>query len=52
VAYLKNNQLQFCDVVGMDPVFSCLAYKVLLGTACRGISFDWVSLGSDKVVQL
>ncbi len=48
--YFENDELQFGDVVGMDPVLGCLADEVLLAATCSTISRNRVSSSTDQVV--
>jgi hypothetical protein len=49
---LQDDQLQLGDVIRVNPVFGCLTNKVLLASTSGRIAFDWVTFGTDKVIQL
>jgi hypothetical protein len=49
---LQDDQLQFGDVIPVNPVFGCLTNKVLLVSTSGRIALDRVTLSTDKVVQL
>ena len=49
---LEDNELQLCDIVGVNPVFGSLSDKACLASTSSTITLDWVSSGSDKVVEL
>lgn len=51
IAYLEDNQFQFGDVVGMDPVLGGLTDEVLLGASRRSIALDRVSFGADEIIK-
>jgi hypothetical protein len=46
----EDYEFDFGDVVGVNPVFGCVADKVLLFTACGRVADDGVSAGTHKVV--
>lgn len=49
---LQYDELQLCNVIWVHPVFSSLPDKVLLASAGCTITFDRVSPGSYKIVEL
>lgn len=46
----ENDQFEFGDVVGMDPVFGSVTHKVLLTSTGGGIAFDGITPGSYEVI--
>lgn len=47
---LEDDEFDFGNIVGVDPVFGCIAYKVLLFPTGAGVTFCGVTAGTDKVV--
>lgn len=50
--HLQNDELQFCDIIPVNPVFRGLADKVLLRTAGGRVTLDGIALVADQIVQL
>lgn len=48
---LEDDELEFCDVVRMHPIFGGLPHEVLLFPSGRGVSFDRVSSRADSVIK-
>lgn len=47
----KNRQFQANEIVGVDPVLRCLPNESALIASSGCISFDWVTAGSDEIVE-
>jgi hypothetical protein len=47
----KNRQFQANEIVGVDPVLGCLPNEGALIASSRGISFDWMTAGSDEIIE-
>lgn len=49
---LQDDELQFCYVVRMNPVFSRLSDEAGLASTSSTVTLDGVSASSDEVVEL
>lgn len=49
---LQYNELQFRDVIRVNPILCGLTDKVLLTASCGAVAFYWVSSSPHKIVEL
>lgn len=47
----EDDELELGDVVGVDPVFSGLAYEILLCSTCGTVTLGRITSGADKIVE-
>ena len=50
--YLENDELEFCDVIWMNPVFRGIPNEATLASSGRAVPLYRVSSSSDHIVQL
>jgi hypothetical protein len=46
----QDNELEFGDVVGMDPVFCSVADEILLRSTGGGVAFDGIAASTYEIV--
>lgn len=47
----KDRQFQTNEIIGVDPILGCLSNESTLATPSRSIPLDWMTAGSDEIIE-